>query len=135
MIEILPNKKRKPCFIVSINYMIGDANGNTTETLIVNREQLEKLESYLKILTKLKPLKGHWGICFSNYPSEYPGEYIGLNEEEYSMFLDLLDSDKTPCEELTDLLYTERESYWVSFTELNIEYIDENNVIYDVMLL
>lgn len=135
MIKILPIKKQSPYFKVTLYYIIGDADGNTTETLIYKTEkELKKDIPYIKLLQKIKPLEGHWGIVFSNYPNEYPGEYIGLTKEEYSKFMDLLDYEATPSVCISDSLYSEREHYWVSFQDIDVVYVDENGGIHEVII-
>lgn len=121
--------------MVTIHYMIGDADGDTEETVIYKTEKdLEKDVPYIMLLQKIEPLKGHWGIVFSNYPSEYPGDYIGLTKEEYSKFIDLLNYETTPSNSLTRALYSERESYWVSFQDIDVAYVDENGGIHRVII-
>ena len=135
MIKILPIEKQKPHFVVTIHYMIGDGDGDTEEVLSYEtEEELEEVIPYIKILRKLKPLKNHWGICFSNYPSEYPGEYIGLSEAEYAMFLQILSYNDTPSKFFTDSLYSERETYFVVFQGIEVTYIDENSSKHEVLI-
>jgi hypothetical protein len=57
--------KGNPYYILTIDYMIGDADGDTDrETeLSVNNPFIER---FCKILDKLKPTKGYWGISFSS---------------------------------------------------------------------
>ena len=135
MIKILPIEKQTPYFEVTINYMIGDADGDTEETITYeSEEELEKDIPYIKILQKIKPLEGHWGIVFSDYPTTYPGEYIGLTKEEYSKFMDLLTGEDTPSEALTSVLYLDVVGYWVSLQDVNVTYVDENNAIHEVII-
>ena len=45
--------------------MIGDANGNTSKSMIIkddDKKGLEKVEKLITILNKLKPTKGTLGI-------------------------------------------------------------------------
>ena len=79
-----------PRYEVIFNYMIGDGDGYTTENFSCDPDKIEEVIKYVDILNRLKPLSRHWGICFSNYPEEYPGEYIGLNEEEYKILIHLI---------------------------------------------
>lgn len=135
MIKILPIEKQTPYFKVTIYYMIGDADGDTEETIIYEtKESLEEDIPYIKLLQKLKPLKGHWGIVFSDYSDVYPGKYIGLTKEEYSKFMDLLDYKTTPSEAITSILYSQRESYWVGFQDVGVTYVDENGGIHEVII-
>lgn len=137
MIEILPIEPITPYFKVVINYMIGDANGDIEEVLHYSRERLEETLPLLLALNKLKPLKGHWGICFDNYPEEYPGEYIGVSKEEYTLILKELNSreDSILSEDGWGTpLYTDREGYWVVFEGVQVTYIDENNAEHQVKI-
>lgn len=135
MIKILPIEKQTPYFKITLHYIIGDSDGDTTETLIYKTEkELEEDIPYIKLLQKIKPLEGHWGIVFSNYPNEYPGEYIGLTKEEYSKFMDLLDYETTPSVCISDSLYSEREHYWVSFEDIDVVYVDENRATHEVII-
>lgn len=121
--------------MVTIHYMIGDADGDTEETVIYKTEKdLEKDVPYIMLLQKIEPLKGHLGIVFSNYPSEYPGDYIGLTKEEYSKFIDLLSEKSTPSPPLTEALYSETDLYWVSLQDIDISYVDENGGIHTVII-
>lgn len=81
MIKLIPIENEDHHVI--FNYMIGDADGNTTYDFTCNESEIEEVVKYVSILNKLKPLKDHWGIYFDNYKKEYPGEYIGLSEEQY----------------------------------------------------
>lgn len=135
MIKILPIKKQPPHFNVTVHYLIGDADGNTEETILYEtEEELEEDIPYIKLLQKLEPLRGHWGILFSDYSREYPGEYIGLTREEYSKFRDLLDYETTPSESISSALYSERDSYWVVFQDIDITYVDENGGTHEVII-
>lgn len=135
MIKILPIERQTPYFEVTLYYMIGDADGDTTETLIYKTEkELEKDIPYIRLLQKIKPLEGHWGIQFSSYPNKYPGEYIGLTKEEYSEFMDLLDYKTTPGEPISASLYSERDSYWVVFQNIDVVYVDENGAAHKVII-
>lgn len=135
MIKILPIEKQTPYFEVILHYMIGDADGDTEETIMYETEEsLEEDIPYIKLLQKLNPLKGYCGICFSSYPNEYPGEYVGLTKEEYSKFINLLDYKTTPSESITSTLYSERDSYWVVFQDIDVTYVDENGGIHEVII-
>lgn len=57
MIKLIPIKNQTPYYHVIFNYMIGDANGNTTYDFICNESEIEKVVKYVSILNKLKPLK------------------------------------------------------------------------------
>lgn len=130
MIKILPIPKVEPHFVVTIGYMIGDANGHTNEVFECSREELEEVSQYILILNKLERLKGHWGICFDNYPEEYPGEYIGLTEEEYDKFYEFINSE----EGYEFGIRSDAEYSFLVFEGIDVTYIDENNAVHDVVI-
>ena len=134
-IKLIPIKNQTPYYHVIFNYMIGDANGNTTYDFICNESEIEKVVKYVSILNKLKPLKDHWGICFDNYEKEYPGEYIGLSEVEYNVFMDLLDCEFYISKERSEIqscLASRNEYSFLVFQGIEIYYYDENNTKYKV---
>lgn len=135
MIKLIPIKNQTPYYHVIFNYMIGDANGNTTYDFTCNESEIEKVVKYVSILNKLKPLKDHWGICFDNYEKEYPGEYIGLSEVEYNVFMDLLDCEFYISKERSEIqscLASRNEYSFLVFQGVEIYYYDENNTKYKV---
>ena len=135
MIKLIPIKNRTPYYHVIFNYMIGDANGNTTYDFICNESEIEKVVKYISILNKLKPLKDHWGICFDDYEKEYPGEYIGLSEVEYNVFMDLLDCEFYISKERSEIqscLASRNKYSFLVFQGIEIYYYDKNNTKYKV---
>lgn len=135
MIKLIPIKNKTPYYHVIFNYMIGDANGNTTYDFTCNESEIEKVVKYVSILNKLKPLKDHWGICFDNYEKEYPGEYIGLSEVEYNVFMNLLDCEFYISKERSEIqscLASRNEYSFLVFQGVEIYYYDENNTKYKV---
>lgn len=135
MIKLIPIENKTPYYHVIFNYMIGDADGSTTYDFTCNESEIEKVVKYVSILNKLKPLKDHWGICFDNYEKEYPGEYIGLSEVEYNVFMDLLDCEFYISKERSEIqscLASRNEYSFLVFQGIEIYYYDENNTKYKV---
>lgn len=135
MIKLIPIENEDPYYHVIFNYMIGDADGNTTYDFTCNESEIEEVVKYVSILNKLKPLKDHWGICFDNYEKEYPGEYIGLSEVEYNVFMDLLDCEFYISKERSEIqscLASRNEYSFLVFQGIEIYYYDENNTKYKV---
>jgi len=65
------SRKRTPYYLLVFNYMIGDANGDTRKSVRVSVDN-PYVERFCKLLNKLKPLKGSWGICFrDNYLEDF----------------------------------------------------------------
>lgn len=135
MIKLIPIENKTPYYHVIFNYMIGDTDGSTTYDFTCNESEIEKVVKYVSILNKLKPLKDHWGICFDNYEKEYPGEYIGLSEVEYNVFMDLLDCEFYISKERSEIqscLASRNEYSFLVFQGVEIYYYDENNTKYKV---
>jgi len=89
MIRIKEKKKskKKPYYLLEYDYMIGDANGDTSEKVNLSLDN-PYIEKFVTLINKLKPLKGTWGIVFegSIFDFHNAGQ---LTEEEYE-FLDVL---------------------------------------------
>lgn len=122
-----------PRYEVIFDYMIGDGDGHTTESFSCGLDKIEEVIKYVNILNKLKPLPRHWGICFDNYLEEYPGEYIGLSEEEYKIFYHLINLDDEdedtilPIETtISDCLRARTEYSFLVFEGVEIFYYDED---------
>ena len=111
----------------------GLKTGNTTYDFTCNESEIEEVVKYVSILNKLKPLKDHWGI-FDNYKKEYPGEYIGLSEEEYNIFTELscYDGNDAIKVEICDCLRSETEYSFLVFQGVEIYYYNKNNTKYKV---
>ena len=72
---------------------------------------------------------------FDNYEKEYPGEYIGLSEVEYNVFMDLLDCEFYISKERSEIqscLASRNEYSFLVFQGIEIYYYDENNTKYKV---
>lgn len=134
MIKLIPIENEDPYYHVIFNYMIGDANGNTTYDFTCSESEIEEVVKYVSILNKLKPLKGHWGICFDNYKKEYPGEYIGLSEDEYNIFKSLIcpNNFEDVREKISECLRSETEYSFLVFEKVDVYYYDENGIKYNV---
>lgn len=134
MIELIPIVNESPYYHVIFNYMVGDGDGETTYDFTCDDSEIEEVVKYAKILNKLKPLEGYWGICFKDVPEEYPGEYIGISKEEYNIFLGLLHSreDIGIKGEFWDCLRDDIGYNFLVFQYIEIYYYDKNNVKFEV---
>lgn len=133
MIKLTPVKNEFPYYHIIFNYMIGDGNGHTEYDLTCVSSEIEEVVKYVSILNKLNPLEGYWGVCFNNYPEEYPGEYIGVSKDEYTIFIDLLNPDNEGIKgEISMCLKGEIEYALLIFEGVEIYYYNENNVKYSV---
>lgn len=117
--------------------MIGDGDGNTTYDFKCDASEIEEVTKYVDILNRLNPLKGHWGIILDNLPEKYPGEYIGLSEEEYNTLIYLLhleDAETRIENALYDCIRSEEGYTFLVFKRVDIYYYDENNRKYKVVI-
>lgn len=69
MIKILEEKNPKkkvndPYYLLTYEYMIGDANGHTDGEVELS-ENNPFIERYCKLLSSLKATKGTWGLCLN----------------------------------------------------------------------
>ena len=137
MIEIIPNtknkKKIKPYYILKYNYMIGDANGQTSEEVKISKDN-PYLKRYVKLLTSLKPLKGTWGIVFDHKFHKFLDEGQ-ITEDDYK-FLDRLmheeseDFDEIPEDdeyswEFWEGVQGETEYSFLVFQGFKLTYVNE----------
>jgi len=142
MIEIVKEKEKKnkkksdPYYILKYEYMIGDANGNTSEKVHVSADN-PYLERYVRLLNALKPLGGHWGIVFDrNDMSKFVEEKQITEEEckflERMMFencaVDSEDYDENDehAWEFVDGVQGDTEYSFLVFEGVKLTYVDED---------
>lgn len=91
MINIVVKQKGKPLtkpfYTLEMKYMIGDANGNTSNKMEIDVEHAPRIERFCRILDKLKTKKGTWGIILDDdyYPSMWSEKMV--SRSEYLFFL------------------------------------------------
>lgn len=134
-------QKVDPYYRLVFNYMIGDANGYTTEEQEVSLNN-PYLERFVKLLNKLKPTKSTWGIVFEEYDFEnfYKEKQITKNDYDFLkkiMFYgddddDLEDENYEFIEELRDGVRGQAEYSFLVFQGCDLTYIDENDNEHDV---
>jgi len=125
MIKIKANKKKtskkKPYYKLKMYYMIGDANGNTTEDMKImesDTEGVELVERFVSIMNRLKATKGTWGIVLDGFGdflsegqiTEEEWEFLSKVSDEYYWFEEYLPeyySDKGHSEEEIEALIEE----------------------------
>jgi len=139
MIEIVKKSEKKkkkadPYYLLKYNYMIGDADGNTNEEVYVNADN-PFLEKYLKIIDKLKPVKGRWGIMFEYDRMKQHMEEGQITQDEYdflmkTMFEDgeLTDEEQDFVWELSEGIMGQTEYSFLTFEGYKLTYVDEYGV-------
>ena len=135
-LEILPIEKVDPAYILTVYYMIGDADGNTEES--TEFEELdEPLIKLIKVLNKLDGYtpKGCWGFIFNDHDlkcalsdgiiTEDEAEFLNWRKSEYwDDFLSEIIRD-TYCDEREFLVYE----------GFDITYRDKDNCIHPVKII
>lgn len=149
VVEKKPNTKKvqEPMYLLTYNYMIGDANGDTSEEIDISLNN-PFIERYVTALNKLKPTKGHWGVMLEDVrmyahlkegqitQDEYIilqtvfsyGEYDPIEADDFDEKdnpLMLSDEDKEHLAEFADGVRADAEYSFLVFQGANLLYIDE----------
>jgi len=77
-----PKGGKIPYYELVFDYMIGDANGDTTETITTSVDN-PHVERFVKLINSLKPLNGTWGIVFCEYEVEGFSEQLELEDYQF----------------------------------------------------
>lgn len=132
-------KKKEPYYILRYNYMIGDANGYTIKEVEISKDN-PFLEWYFTLLSRVKPIKGHYGVILSKERLKRTYEEGQLTLEEYDFLLTLMFEDSIPTEGFNKFLDVEKYisefcegviedvgyGTWVSLKDLELYYVDEH---------
>ena len=145
MIKIKEKKNKKkvtPHYKLVFNYMIGDADGDTTEevdNILLDDPNIEKLVTCLR---KLKPLKGTWGVQLDFNDLAKHFEEKQINKEEYEFLRKLLFTDEDDFIDdedefsiFTDAVRSETEYSFLVFQGVDLYYIDENGTKHETELV
>jgi len=140
MIKIVKKEKVNivcdPYFMIKFNYMIGDANGHTSEKVDISRSN-PFLERFVTLVNSLTSTKGTWGIVFdeSNLEKHFNEGQISL--DEYNFLLRTMYGERDPDvsmsekdEEFADEFYQgvrgETEYSFLVFQSLDLYYYNEH---------
>lgn len=137
----IPKRKSKPYYILTINYMIGDADGETHETGDISADN-PFLEKFCKILKKLKNPKGHWGIsleCESIY-ANLKQRHITKDEHDFMICMMTTETqdynvdskkylktekDEEFANDLNELCRSNTEYSFLTYEGFDLVYVDE----------
>lgn len=138
--EVKSKKSGKPYYRLIYKYMIGDANGDTSETVRVSIDN-PYLERYYTLLNSLKPTTGHWGVMLEGEKRLHKHVVENqITEDDYNflvrmMFVEDYDDEeflfKVPvvhekhADEFFDGVRAETEYSFLVFQGLDLYYIDE----------
>ncbi len=146
MIKHIPVSKQvgkiSPYYSLEFDYMIGDADGDTSEEISVDVDN-RFLEPLLRILDKLKPTPGTWGICFDDGFAEKHLKAGQINEQEAALLTKIVDSDyqgddPTADEylcEFSELFKCETEYSFLVYRWYYLKYYDEDGVMFNCELV
>ena len=144
MIKIVENKlykeKIEPYYILRYKYMIGDANGNTSEELDISINN-PYVERYVKLLNGLKPVKGTWGVVLDEERLLKILEEKQITQDDYNFLMTLMferwGDEEILCDIPEENIYFSQEfsegvlSYmkysFLVFEGIHLQYVDENN--------
>lgn len=138
MIKIKPLKQRakktKPHYLLVFNYMIGDANGKT-EKIVKAQINNPYIERFCTLLNSLKPLKGHWGICFrdeTNPHAFFEAKQITKDDRDFLNQTMYEEFEEVALEEEHLVFYNgirgDAEYSFLVFQGVDLLYIDEFGV-------
>lgn len=136
-------KKIKPYYQLVYNYMIGDANGYTTEDSEVSVDN-PYLERYVKLLNKLESTKGHWGVMLEEDRLNAHCKEGQITKDDLKflkkiMFnrldgVQLTEEEEGYIEELSEGVRSEAEYSFLVFEGVDLFYYDENNKKYETKI-
>ena len=137
-----PKRKSKPYYILTIYYMIGDADGDTSEEVEISADN-PFLERFCKILKKLRNPEGHWGISLNDESLEANYLQKHITKDDYNFFRCMMSFDpededlkgylKTEKEEefaaqFNDVITSEIEYSFLTYQGFTLVYVDEYKV-------
>jgi hypothetical protein len=93
MIKLKEKKKNKrksdPYYLLEFDYMIGDADGQTSEEVVLSVDN-PFIERFVTLINGLKPTKGTWGIVFEEYNFEKFYDEKQLTKNDYDFLRTLM---------------------------------------------
>lgn len=138
MIEVVYKKKKvstKPHYLLVYNYMIGDANGDTTEKVKLSVDN-PYIEKFVKLLNSLKPTKETWGLILDFSSIERIYKEGQINKKDYNFLLRIMFKRKECESNISDEdnyaneffkgVRSETPYTFLVFKGCDLFYIDEN---------
>lgn len=141
MIEIINKKgnkkKQTPYYQLIFNYMIGDSNGSTSEEMDISIEDIDIVEKFIKIISKLEPTKGYWGISLDKYRIGYHRDEGQINDEEYGFLTKVMfeyDKNDETAGYFYECVQSETEYSYLTFEGVDLYYYDEYGEKHDTIV-
>lgn len=147
-IPITPQlKPGKPYYKLIINYMIGDADGETTAEAKLSVDNI-LIEPVCRALDKLDKTDGCWGICLSPEDMDNHFKEGQITEYECDLLQKVMDSDYRFVDETVDdtmpeeflnefenVLLKDTEYSFLVYQSYYLTYFDENGVEFNTQFV
>lgn len=138
MIEIVKKNTKsntKPHYLLEYEYMIGDADGQTSEVVELSLDN-PHIEKYCRLLNKLKPIKGHWGVVLSSDRIKKSLREKQITQDEYDFLMctmfecyreevDSLKDEDNFLDEFWEGVKSDAEYSFLIFEGVILTYVDE----------
>ena len=120
--------------------MIGDANGDTEESMACSIENAEIVERFVKLINSLKPLSGTWGIVFDSWEFDKFLKEGQLNQEDYDFLKKVMFGDDEDDEDddvcyFSECIKGETSYSFLVFQGVDLYYYDEYGVRHDTEIV
>ena len=138
-------KKREPYYHLVFNYMIGDANGYTSEEVEANVDN-PYVERFVKLLNSLQPTKGRWGVILEEARLRDSLNEGQITEDDYNFLCPMMfydweeeneleeDPDDGFKYEFMDCVRDEAEYSFLVFEGIDLYYYDEYGVKHETKI-
>jgi len=126
-------RKTTPHYKLVYDYMIGDADGYTKEEVQISLDN-PYVEKYCRLLNKLKPVKGTWGLILDEETIKKAYKEKQINAKDMSLLLKLMfepdyDDDQEEedqyAQEFFEGVRSDSEYTFLVFQGVSLYYINE----------
>jgi hypothetical protein len=126
-------KKIRPRYVLTLEYMIGDADGDTLEQMDVKIGN-RNIERFVKILRKLKGNKSRWCIILDESSMKRVLKERQITKEEFDFIMPLMFEeyeDEMGNEihgsgEFSDVISCRTGYDFLKFQDVTLKYLDKN---------
>ena len=127
-----------PCYVLTYNYMIGDADGYTKEKITLSLDN-PYIERYCRLLNSLTPINGHWGVMLSGSRLKKHYEEGQLTETDYIFLNQLMFEEGYENDEYSSEFFegvkADGEYFFLVFEGCDLSYIDEYDVEHETYFI
>ena len=152
MMKILENKKSTqkitPHYMLTINYMIGDADGDTQYSSEVRLEN-PYIERFLTLIDNLPQRPGHWGLSLDNACISDLFKHKLLSEDDYKFLCKfmpkygeyddivepLTDEEYEDFDAISSCIRSDVEYSFLTYESYELDYYDENGTKFNTEIV